>query len=85
MSTPTTSTLAQAPACSQKSVLRRYGLWIAVAIAASIAAGASLFGLTWHTVGKYLPFALVLACPAMHLFMCRNQKSGGRNDDPAKS
>ncbi len=60
---------------SKKSGLRKYGLWIVLAVIASTATAAAFFGLTWQAVGKYLPFALILACPAMHLLMCRNHKT----------
>lgn len=59
--------------CPQQSNWRRGGLWIAFAVAMLLAVAVSFVG--WGGAAKALPYALILACPAMHLFMCRKDKS----------
>ncbi|MDP3857734.1 MAG: DUF2933 domain-containing protein [Stagnimonas sp.] len=56
-------------------------MWIALAVATLLAAAVSFLG--WGGMAKALPYALILACPAMHLFMCRNDKSSQARDDAA--
>lgn len=67
--------------CRQPSIWRRKGLWIALAVATLLAVTVSLVG--WGGVAKALPYALILACPAMHFFMCRKNKSPQAGDNAA--
>lgn len=67
--------------CQQPGIWRRKGLWIALAVAALLAVAASFVG--WGAMAKALPYALILACPAMHFFMCRKNKSPQAGDDTA--
>lgn len=60
---------------------RRVGLWIAAAVALLLAAAVSFFG--WSSLVKALPYALILACPAMHLFMCHAHKSRQSGEEAA--
>lgn len=67
--------------CPQQSMWRRKGLWIAFAVVALPAAAVSFFG--WGGIAKALPYTLILACPAMHFLMCRNQKPSRAGDGAA--
>ena len=58
-------------------------VWPAAAAIVILGAGLAL-GVSWASMVKFSPYLLFLACPAMHFFMCRSQKSSpDKADAPA--
>lgn len=53
--------------------LRRKGLW-AGAVAIALLGAVLASGVSWASIVTFAPYLLILACPAMHLLMCRSHK-----------
>lgn len=69
----TSITPSQAPTCATRTPWYRSPLWLGMGGAAMLAVilyASRQFG----QAASYWPFLFLLACPLMHLFMCRGKK-----------
>lgn len=68
----TSITSSQAP-CAAGTPWYRNPLWLALGVAGMLAVVLLASGQLGRTA-SYWPYLLLLACPLMHLFMCRGKK-----------
>jgi Protein of unknown function (DUF2933) len=82
----TSITPSQAPACATGTPWYRNPLWLGLGVVGMLAVVLYASGHLGRAA-SYWPYLLLLACPLMHLFMCRGKKeeAGSAAPGPADS
>lgn len=80
----TSITPSQAPACTAATPWYRSPLWLGLGVAGMLAVVLIASGQLGRTA-SYWPYLFLLACPLMHLFMCRGKKQEARSSAAARA
>jgi hypothetical protein len=77
----TSITPSQARTCATGTPWYRNPLWLGLGVVGMLAV-VLYASLHFGQAGSYWPYLLLLACPLMHLFMCRGKKQEASSAAP---